>query len=82
MFFSVSAKNVVWLAQSDGFDIRSFFDSIGSFLRTFADEVMDDDLRGLIVYLWGCFPAYLRSFILTCVVCVLLAAFFQTFRRD
>lgn len=81
MAFSALVKNI-WLAQSDGFDIRSFFDSIGSFLRTFADEVMDEDLRGLILYLWGCFPSYIRSFILVGVVWVILAAFFGTFRRD
>ena len=34
------------------------------------------------LYLWGCFPSYIRSFILVGVVWVILAAFFGTFRRD
>ena len=72
----------VWLAQSTDFDMQTFFDDLRAFFRTFFDDVMDNDLRGLILYLWGCFPPFLRTFLLIGVTCALLAAFLRVFRKD
>ena len=54
-------------------DFDSLLNSIIDFLDTFFNDVMDLDMVGLIMYLWGCIPSFIRLFmmfflILACIL--------------
>ena len=63
------------------FNIIDFFSSVGEFIKQFSENVMTDDMRGLIMYFFNCFPNFIRAFFITGFVLFGLAVLYDIIRK-
>ena len=64
------------------YDISEFLNRISNFFNTIRDEVMNNEMTGLVLYLYGCIPPFLRDFMLVVIILAVTLGLVDMFRKD
>ena len=63
------------------FSLGQLFQSFFDFIDTFFNDVLNNEMTGLIKYLFNCFPAFLRSFMFVSVIIAVLIAIYEIIKK-
>ena len=64
------------------YDFATFLKRISDFFTVIREEVMNDEMTGLVLYLYGCFPSFLRDFMFVVIILAVVLGLIETFRKD
>lgn len=64
------------------FDLNNFIERIQNFIDMLRNEVWDEDMVGLIMYLYSCIPDELRDFLMIVLIFVIILGIRELLRKD
>lgn len=73
-------ENVNDLMNGLDFDLTEIFKSITDFLEMIRNDVMNQEMTGLVMYLFSCFPEELRVFMIVVILLAIVLVLYSLFR--
>lgn len=68
--------------QNLQYDFSELLEQISDFFKMLRNDVWDDDLMGLITYLYSCFPPELRAFVTVIITFVVILGIRELLRSN
>ena len=63
-------------------EIGELLGRIKDFFATFTNSIMNNQMVGLILYLYGCIPPFIRDFFMVVLILLIVVTLHSNFKRD